>query len=140
MNLCVILHYFSAKYCNKTFIKKQNKTTKKKINKIIKRFKFSIKNNGIDPELVSQAQEVSCNFIKKETPIQVFSCESDETFKNNFFVDHIQTTASVISCFSYAGYPYRQTKLLLLNWLFLISSSNALGIKSLNKLIFERIV
>ena len=27
----------------------------------------------------------ACNFIKKETPTQSFSCEFSEIFKNNFF-------------------------------------------------------
>ena len=36
-----------------------------------------------------------CNFIKKETPIQMFSCEFCEIFKNTFLPEHLQTTASV---------------------------------------------
>ena len=34
------------------------------------------------------------NFIKKETLAQVFSCEFCEISKNNFFTEHLQTTAS----------------------------------------------
>ena len=34
------------------------------------------------------------NFIKKETPAQVFSCEFCEISKNIFFKEHIRTTAS----------------------------------------------
>ena len=34
------------------------------------------------------------NFIKKETLAQVFSCEFYEIFKNTFFTEHLQTTAS----------------------------------------------
>ena len=36
-----------------------------------------------------------CNFIKKETPIQAFSCEFCEIFRNTFFTEHLQATASV---------------------------------------------
>ena len=35
-----------------------------------------------------------CNFIKKETLAQVFSCEFCETSKNTFITEHIWTTAS----------------------------------------------
>ena len=34
------------------------------------------------------------NFIKKETPAQVFSCEFCEIFKNTFFTEDLQMTAS----------------------------------------------
>ena len=37
----------------------------------------------------------ACNFIKKETLAQVFSCEFCEIFKNTFFTEHLWTTASV---------------------------------------------
>ena len=35
----------------------------------------------------------ACNFIKKETLAQVFSCEFCEISKNNFFTEHLWTTA-----------------------------------------------
>ena len=35
-----------------------------------------------------------CNFIKKETPTQVFSCEFCEISKNTFFTEHLPVTAS----------------------------------------------
>ena len=35
-----------------------------------------------------------CNFIKKETLAQLFSCESCEISKNNFFTEHLQRSAS----------------------------------------------
>ena len=38
----------------------------------------------------------ACNFIKKETLGQVFSCEFCEIFKNTFFTEHLQTTASML--------------------------------------------
>ena len=37
----------------------------------------------------------SCNFIKNETLVQVFSCEFCEIFKNTYFVEHLRTTTSV---------------------------------------------
>ena len=44
----------------------------------------------------------TCNFIKKETLAQVFSCEFCETSKNTFFTEHLWTIASFlneIACF-----------------------------------------
>ena len=38
-----------------------------------------------------------CNFIKKETLAQVFSCEFCETSKNTFFTEHLWTTVSIRS-------------------------------------------
>ena len=40
-------------------------------------------------------QACRLHFIKRETPIQVFSCEVCETFKKTYFTQHLQTTASV---------------------------------------------
>ena len=42
----------------------------------------------------SQAQ--ACNFIKKETLTQVFSCEFCKISKNTFFTEHIWATASIL--------------------------------------------
>ena len=39
----------------------------------------------------------ACNFIKKDTLVQVFSCELSEIVKNTFFTEHIWATASAIS-------------------------------------------
>ena len=36
----------------------------------------------------------TCNFIKKETLAQVFSCEFCEISKNTFFTEHLRMTAS----------------------------------------------
>ena len=38
------------------------------------------------------------NFIKKETPIQAFSCEFCEIVKNTSFEEHLQTTVSALLC------------------------------------------
>ena len=40
-------------------------------------------------------QVEACNFIKKETLAQVFSCEFCEISKNTFFTEHLRETASV---------------------------------------------
>ena len=36
----------------------------------------------------------ACNFVKKETLAQMFSCEFYEISKNNFFTQHLWTTGS----------------------------------------------
>ena len=38
----------------------------------------------------------ACNFIKKETVAQVFSCESCKIFKNFLFTEQLKTTAFII--------------------------------------------
>ena len=38
----------------------------------------------------------ACNFIKKETLAQVFSCEFYEISKNTFLAEHLWTTVFVI--------------------------------------------
>ena len=35
-------------------------------------------------------QAEACNFIKKETLAQVFSCEFSEIFQNTFFTEHFR--------------------------------------------------
>ena len=42
-----------------------------------------------------------CNFIKKEARVHEFSSEFIEIFENTYFVEHLQTTASVIRLDSY---------------------------------------
>ena len=37
----------------------------------------------------------ACNFIKKETLAQMFSCEFCEISQNTFFIEHLLTAASV---------------------------------------------
>ena len=36
----------------------------------------------------------ACNFIKKETPTQVLSCEISEIFKNSFFTELLPIVSS----------------------------------------------
>ena len=40
------------------------------------------------------SEGVFYNFIEKETPVQVFSCEFCKIFKNNVFTEYIWTTPS----------------------------------------------
>ena len=40
----------------------------------------------------------NCNFIKKETPAQLFSCKFGESSKNNLFTEHLCTTATDFIC------------------------------------------
>ena len=48
-------------------------------------------------EISQNSQErPACNFIKKGTLAQVFSCEFCEISKNTFFTEHLWTTASLI--------------------------------------------
>ena len=35
--------------------------------------------------------------LKENTPTQMFSCELCKNFKNTFFIEHLQVTASVCS-------------------------------------------
>ena len=37
--------------------------------------------------------------LKKETPVQVFSCEHYELFRDTRFVEHLRTTASKLATF-----------------------------------------
>ena len=39
----------------------------------------------------------ACNFVKKETLVQVLSCEFCEIFKDTFLTEHLCATASVAS-------------------------------------------
>ena len=45
----------------------------------------------------NEVASAACNFIKKETLAQVFSCEFCEISKNNVFTEHLCTTAVYIS-------------------------------------------
>ena len=49
--------------------------------------KFTGKHQGQSLFLIKWPQ--ACNFIKKETLAQVFSCEFCEIFKNTFFTEHL---------------------------------------------------
>ena len=65
------------------------------------------------PSLKDQKQKPkACNFIKKETLAQVFSCEFCEISKNTFFTEHLWATASeraksVAITYSFSSCTYR---------------------------------
>ena len=59
---------------------------------------------GIYSKLAIKA--LACNFIKKETPTQVFSCEFYEISKNTFFAEHLWATAS--DCFGVSIITFEQ--------------------------------
>ena len=46
----------------------------------------------------------ACNFIKKDTLAQVFSCELSEISKNNFFTEHLQWLLLNCLLFSFIAY------------------------------------
>ena len=52
----------------------------------------------------------ACNFIKKRTPTQVFSCGVCKVFKNTYFEEYLRTTAFVVS-FSWLYVHYYVTDL-----------------------------
>ena len=55
-------------------------------------------NNENQPTVVFYKKGVlkleACNYIKRETPTQLFSCEFCEIFRNSFFIEHLRTTHS----------------------------------------------
>ena len=48
------------------------------------------------PEVFYEKRPEACNFIKKETMAQIFSCEFCKISKTTFFTEHLWTTASVL--------------------------------------------
>ena len=46
---------------------------------------------------ISQNSQEACNSIKKETSVQMFSCEFCEISKNNFLTEHLWTTAPILN-------------------------------------------
>ena len=48
----------------------------------------------VDENLFYVLSPQTCNFVKKETLAQVFSCEFYEISKNTSFTEHLRTTAS----------------------------------------------
>ena len=53
----------------------------------------SQENTRVRVSFLIKLQASACNFIKKETPAQVYSCEFYEFFKNNFLKEHLHVTA-----------------------------------------------
>ena len=62
----------------------------------------------------------TCNYIKKETLAQVFSCEFCEASKNTFFTEHLWTTASVHKIILRLAADMKQIFTLLCHSLFFI--------------------
>ena len=56
--------------------------------KYVKRKPTRLRKKGI------QKKPEACNFVKKETLAQVFSCEFCEISKNTVFTEHLWATAS----------------------------------------------
>ena len=50
------------------------------------------------PLEISKNLQVSFNFLRKETPAQVFPCEFCEIFKSNFFIDLIRNYEDSKTC------------------------------------------
>ena len=69
----------------------------------------------------------ACNFIKKETLAEVFSCEFCEISKNTFFTEHLWTTASGITCVTvYVQYFFLILVLLQVELFYQFLQNNAL--------------
>ena len=58
--------------------------------------KFTGKHLRVRVSFLVKLQAQVCNFIKKETPAQVFSSELCEISNNTFFTEHLWTTASEV--------------------------------------------
>ena len=54
----------------------------------------SQENNRARVSFLITLQASPYNFIKKETLVQLFSCEFYELFKNTFITEHLRATAS----------------------------------------------
>ena len=68
------------------------------------------------PESLFLIKLQACNFIKIVTLTQVFSCEFWKISKNNFFTEHLWTTASCITeVFPVIMYDYNQCFILTIN-------------------------
>ena len=56
----------------------------------------------------------ACNFIKKETLVQVLSCKFCEISKNAFLTEHLWATASVIQVKTFVIHYF------FLQWLYVV--------------------
>ena len=72
------------------------------------RLNFILKPEAATRGVLCKKVFLECNFIKKETLAQVFSCEFCEISKNTFFTEHVWATASIKSvCMSVMLHIYR---------------------------------
>ena len=62
----------------------------------VKKVFLEILQNSRENNCVRVSLPEACNFIKKETLVQVFSCEFCEISNNIFFTEHLWTTASEV--------------------------------------------
>ena len=62
-----------------------------------KNFFVKFTRKHLSPRLFFKLQAEPCNFVKKDTPTQVFSCNFWETFQNIFFYRTTPEAASVHS-------------------------------------------
>ena len=67
----------------------------------VKKVVFKIQNNHRETPVPESLFHLSyrsqvCNSVKKESLVQVFSCEFCKILKNTIFTEHHRTTASVI--------------------------------------------
>ena len=58
----------------------------------------------------------SCNFIKKETLAQVFSCEFGKILKNTNFIEHFLVTASVYANYHVCSNAQSQVQWNIWSW------------------------
>ena len=56
---------------------------------------LEISRNSQENNCARVSEPETCNFIKRKTPAQVFSCEFWEIFKNTVLTEHLWATASV---------------------------------------------
>ena len=63
----------------------------------IKKVSLEISQNSQENTCARESFLMACNFIKKDSLGQLFSCGFCQISKNTFFIEHLRTTASV-SC------------------------------------------
>ena len=56
--------------------------------------KLPMKKNRTEAAVGDVRWKKACNFIKKETPTQLFSCEFCYILKNTFLTEHLRVTVS----------------------------------------------
>ena len=69
---------------------------RKEVLKIFTKFRGKQLSQSLFFKKVAGVRPKACNFIKKETVAQVFSCEFWEISKNTFSTEHVWATGSII--------------------------------------------
>ena len=75
------------------------------------------------------------NFIKKETPTQVFFCEFYKIFKNTFFTEHLRATAFECSALLYLLTCFCSRPTALQHWLNEICHSEKIVLLNVSPLV-----